>query len=70
MLLYHRHDVAEIAGLVAMSFGQEGVDRYSIVYKKEHVPSEDEIHARRNGEEWNEEKAKEYALKVYLRNLI
>ncbi|KAJ6635147.1 Sperm-associated antigen 7 [Pseudolycoriella hygida] len=55
------HDVAEVAGLLAMSFGQEGVDRYVIVYKKECSPSEDEIHARRNGEEWNDDKAKEYA---------
>lgn len=56
----NRHDVAEVAGLLAISFGQEGVDRYIIVYKKEYTPSEDEIHARRNGEEWNADKAKEY----------
>lgn len=43
-----------------MSFGQEGIDRYIIVYKREYTPSEDEIHARRNGEEWNDAKAKEY----------
>lgn len=52
--------MAEVAGLLAISFGQEGVDRYIIVYKKEYTPSEDEIHARRNGEEWNDDKAKEY----------
>lgn len=57
------HDIAEVAGLVAMSFGQEGIDRHTIVYKKEHAPKEDEIFARRNGEDWNEEKAKEYAKK-------
>ncbi|XP_055374863.1 sperm-associated antigen 7 homolog [Condylostylus longicornis] len=55
------HDVAEIGGLVAMSFGQEGIDRYTVVYKKDHPPTEDEIHARRNGEGWNDEIAKEYA---------
>lgn len=43
-----------------MSFGQEGVDRYIIVYKKEYIPSEDEVHARRNGDEWNDDMAKEY----------
>lgn len=47
-----------------MSFGQEGVDRYIIVYKKEYTPSEDEILARRDGDEWNAEKAKEYAENV------
>lgn len=49
-----------MAGLLAMSFGQEGIDRYIIVYKREYTPSEDEIHARRNGDEWNDDKAKEY----------
>ncbi|CAD7087278.1 unnamed protein product [Hermetia illucens] len=57
------HEVAEVAKLVAMSFGREGVDRYTIIYKKEHLPSEDEIAARRLGEEWNAEKAEEYAKK-------
>lgn len=47
-----------------MSFGEEGVDRYIIVYKKNYTPSEDEIEARRNGDEWNEQKAKEYAQRV------
>ncbi|GAB0100565.1 Sperm-associated antigen 7 [Sergentomyia squamirostris] len=54
------HDVAEVAGQIGMSFGEEGVDRYIIVYKKEHSPSEDEIAARRNGEEWNDGVAEEY----------
>lgn len=57
------HDVAEVGGLIAMSFGQEGIDRHTIVYKKEFVPNEDEILARRNGDEWNDDKAKEYAQK-------
>lgn len=43
-----------------MSFGQEGVDRYIVVYKRENPPTEDEIAARREGEVWNEAKAKEY----------
>lgn len=64
------HDIAEVAGLTGMSFGEEGVDRYIIVYKKNYVPSEDEIEARRNGDEWNEEKAKEYAQRVSLKNCL
>lgn len=60
----NRHDVTQIAGLTAMSFGAEEVDRYIVVYKKDFGPSEDEIAARRNDEIWNEEKAKEYAQKV------
>lgn len=59
-----RHDVAEVGGLIGMSFGQDDIDRYTMVFKKEYAPLEDEIHARRNGEEWNAEKAKEYAEKV------
>lgn len=47
-----------------MSFGQEDVDRYIVVYKKDHPPSEDEIYARRNGEEWNAETAQKYAQMV------
>lgn len=60
----NRHDVAEIAGLMAMSFGTEDIDRYTMIYKKDFAPSEDEIEARRNGDDWNAEKAKEYAEKV------
>ncbi|RZF38574.1 hypothetical protein LSTR_LSTR010907 [Laodelphax striatellus] len=57
------HDVAEIAGMTAYSFGEEGYDRYTMVYKKDFPPSEDEIATLRNGEEWTEEKAKEIAHK-------
>lgn len=56
-----RHDVAQIAGLTAISFGEEDIDRYIVVYKKDHGPSEDEILARRNGDEWNAETAQKYA---------
>uniref|UniRef100_A0A1A9X023 R3H domain-containing protein n=1 Tax=Glossina brevipalpis TaxID=37001 RepID=A0A1A9X023_9MUSC len=55
------HEVAEFGGFIAMSFGCEDVDRYSVVYKKENAPTEDEIAARRNRVGWNEEIAKEYA---------
>jgi hypothetical protein len=58
------HDVAEVAGLTSQSFGEEGVDRYIMLFKKEFPPSEDEIATLRNGEEWNEEKAKELVKKV------
>lgn len=56
----YRHDVAQIAGHTAMSFGQEDVDRYIVIYKKDYPPSEDEILARRNGEEWNVNTAQKY----------
>lgn len=59
-----RHEVAQDAGMVSYSFGEEGIDRYIVVYKKEFVPSEDELNALRRGEEWNEEKAKQIAEKV------
>ncbi|XP_054273319.1 sperm-associated antigen 7 [Macrosteles quadrilineatus] len=64
------HDVAEVAGLMAQSFGEEGVDRYIILFKKEFPPSEDEITTLRNGEEWNEEKAKEIVMKRELENKL
>lgn len=47
-----------------MSFGVEDVDRYIVVYKKELGPSEDEIAARRNGEEWNAKTAEKYVQMV------
>ena len=37
------HDVAEVAGLIAHSFGQEDVDRHVVLWKQEFPPSEDEI---------------------------
>lgn len=55
------HEIAENGGFIAMSFGREDEDRHSVVYKKEHPPSEDEVTARRNGEGWNKEIAKEYS---------
>ncbi|KAJ8715896.1 hypothetical protein PYW08_013181 [Mythimna loreyi] len=55
-------EVSEIAGLQVFSFGQEGVDRYSVVYLKDNGPSEDELTVRRAGGVWNEDKAAEMAL--------
>ncbi|KAK2709057.1 sperm-associated antigen 7 homolog [Artemia franciscana] len=57
------HEAAEIAGLVAHSFGIEGETRHVVVYKKEHSPSLDELAALRRGEKWDPDKAKEEALK-------
>uniref|UniRef100_A0A182KGS0 R3H domain-containing protein n=1 Tax=Anopheles christyi TaxID=43041 RepID=A0A182KGS0_9DIPT len=54
------HDISETAGLSGMSFGMEG-ERYIVVYKKEHLPCEDEMMARKNGEVWNKEIAAQYA---------
>ncbi|XP_063623602.1 sperm-associated antigen 7 [Cydia splendana] len=54
-------DVSEIAGLQVFSFGQDGIDRYSVVYTKERPPSEDELTVRRAGGIWDEHKAAEMA---------
>lgn len=64
------HDIAEIASLVAMSFGVEGVDRYIVVYKKEHMPSEEELGVRRNGDPWNKQTAVEYCEKRKQQKLL
>lgn len=56
-------DVAETAGLQVFSFGQEGVDRYSVIYSKDFGPSEDELTVRRAGGVWDEDKAAEMAQK-------
>ncbi|KAF6198184.1 hypothetical protein GE061_007931 [Apolygus lucorum] len=55
------HELSEEAGLTAQSFGQEGVDRYIMVFKKEYPPSEDELAVLRTGEEWTLEKEREMA---------
>lgn len=54
---YHRHDVAEVANVWAYSFGEEGIDRHIVIFKREHAPSEDQLNVLRRGEEWNEEVA-------------
>lgn len=56
-------EVAETAGLQVFSFGQEGIDRYAVVYTKEKGPSQDELTVRRAGGIWDEEKAAEMAQK-------
>jgi hypothetical protein len=53
------HDVAEVAGLVTFSFGEEDVDRYIQIWKKEHAPCEGEVAALRRGEEWDPVKLKQ-----------
>lgn len=57
------HEVAEESDLSAHSFGQDGIDRYIMVFKKEYPPSEDELAVLRSGEEWSEEKEREIALR-------
>ncbi|XP_025418953.1 sperm-associated antigen 7-like, partial [Sipha flava] len=52
------HEISEDAGMLAYSFGEEEVDRYIMVFKKDFPPSEDELNALRNGQEWNDEIAK------------
>ncbi|BFG01256.1 uncharacterized protein DMAD_01050 [Drosophila madeirensis] len=55
------HDIAASAGLVSLLFGGQ-----SVVYKKQHYPSADEVEARMNGEGWNEKIAQKYAEKSKL----
>lgn len=64
---WRSHEIAEIAGLIALSYGEEGVDRYIVVYKRDNPPSDDEVAARRDGSEWNESIASEYRANVYRR---
>jgi len=48
------HDVAEVAGLVAHSFGHEDDEsRHVVIWKREDAPGEDELECLRAGEEWN-----------------
>lgn len=54
-------DVATTAGAQVYSFGQEGIDRYCVVYLKDKGPSDDELTVRRAGGIWDEEKAVEMA---------
>ncbi|KAG1669157.1 Sperm-associated antigen 7 [Nymphon striatum] len=52
------HDAVDVAGLTAFSFGEEEVNRYVMIFKKEFAPCDDELAAYRRGEEWNPEKHK------------
>jgi len=45
-----RHDIAETASLVALSFGEEEVDRHVIVFRQHTVPNEPELAAMRRNE--------------------
>ncbi len=47
------HDVAEVAGLVAHSFGEEDVDRHIVIWKKEQQPCEAELNCLRAGNKWD-----------------
>lgn len=49
------HDVAEIAGLTTFSFGEDEVDRYVMLFKKEFPPSDEELEAYKNGQEFDPE---------------
>ena len=54
----YRHDICEIAGLTAHSFGVEDVDRHVIVYKSTAIPCEDELNCLRRGEVYDPIKVK------------
>lgn len=49
------HEIAESLGLLSYAFGNEGIDRYMRVYRKDNPPCEDELNARRRGDPWNEQ---------------
>ena len=58
MLSYlYRHEIAEIAGLSAFSFGEEDVDRHIVIYKKEFTPCSEELNAMRKGLTYDPEAA-------------
>jgi hypothetical protein len=52
------HDVSDVAGLNAFSFGIEDVDRHTVIFKKEGLPCDDELEALRKGESYDPEKAR------------
>lgn len=66
IIIFFRHEISEDAGMLAYSFGEEEVDRYIMVFKKDFPPSEDELNALRNGQEWNDEIAKRLLAQVCL----
>lgn len=47
-----------MANILAYSFGEEGIDRHLVIFKKEHAPTEEQLNALRNGEEWDEDFAR------------
>jgi len=51
------HEVADVAGLISFSFGQDEINRYVMLWKKEYAPCDEELLAYRNEEEWDPEKA-------------
>jgi len=55
------HDMAETAGLVASSFGQEEVDRHVILFKPDTAPSTDELSAMKRGVSYDPKQAKDNA---------
>lgn len=65
----YSHDVAEVAGIVCHAFGEEGVDRHIMLFKKEYELSAEELAALRRGEEYDPVKAKEEAFQVSVANV-
>ena len=45
--------MCEVAGLAAYSFGEEDVDRHTVVWKKEAAPAEEELACLRAGRKWD-----------------
>lgn len=57
--VFDSHEIAEIAGLSAFSFGEEDIDRHVVIFKKEFTPCQDELNAYRRGQPWNPETNKQ-----------
>lgn len=47
------HDIADRHDLVIFSFGIEGIDRHSVVYKKEFRPTEEELESLQKGDSYD-----------------
>ena len=50
LALLSSHDVAETSDLQGVSYGIEGEDRHVVVYKKDHIPCNEEIACLKRGE--------------------
>ncbi len=53
IFLIYSHDIADRHDLVIFSFGIEGIDRHSVVYKKEFRPTEEELESLQKGDSYD-----------------
>lgn len=55
------YELADYGQFSVMSFAVSDMDKYVMIFKKDCTLSEDEVYARRNGDGWNANIAKQYA---------